>query len=106
MFVKVGHQEYAVSFRHDTEGTPIFNTKGKIIHREDRHTMCIIKEIDGTIKGDVVGVGYSKCHPEDFFVKETGRMFALLKALSDAEFSREAKQIVCNAYKNRSTTKS
>ena len=105
MFVKVGSQEYAVSFRHDTEGTPIFNTKGRISHREDRHTMCIIKEIDKRIKGAVVGVGYSKCHPEDFFVKETGRMFALLKALEDAGFSREAKQIICNAYKNRKTVK-
>lgn len=105
MFVKVGHQEYLVSFSHDTEGTPIFNKSGKIAHRKNRYTRCIIKEVNNRIKGDVVGVGYSKCHPEDPFVKEQGRMLSLLTALDDAEFSREAKQIVCNAYKNRSTIK-
>jgi len=106
MFVKVGMQEYLVSFNHNTEGTPIFNKKGKIIQKENRHTRCIIKEVNNRIKGDVIGVGYSKCHPEDFFVKEEGRMLSLIAALNDAEFSREAKQTVCNAYKNRKSIKS
>ena len=101
MLVTLGDKKYAVKFRHETVGTPVLNSKGIAIPNSGRYSQCSIREISTP---ECCGFGYAKVHPTDPFVKETGRMLSLLKALEDGGFSREEKRIICLAYKNRKPT--
>ena len=104
MLVAIEDQKYIVKFQHDMVGITVLNDYGKLVHNSNRSTKCIIRNVLDD-RDKFVGVGYAKCHPTDNFVKETGRMLSLVQAIEDGGFTREEKQIICSAYKNRKPIK-
>lgn len=105
MIVAVGDQKYVVKFFHETVGEPLLTKKGKPIHNSGkRYTKCTIREITKE-KKDFLGVGYAKCHQEDPFIKETGRVISLTKALEDTGLNTTSKLAILVAYKSRKPIK-
>jgi hypothetical protein len=98
MFVQIKNDEFAIKFKHEIQGIPVLDKKGLPIPKSGRFTQCTILSSPSK---EFISTGYSRVHPTDPFVKEKGRMFSLLRALEDGNFSREQKKIICAAYKNR-----
>lgn len=106
MKVSIGENVYLVKFNHVQEGINV--SKSKLSKREEkidllpvRHTECkiLLEQEDKDIPG-FVGIGYSRCHPNDNFNKETGRQLSLKKALEDGEFDKDTRTIFWDNYRS------
>jgi hypothetical protein len=87
MKVKVGNTLYIVKWTHGNNTPEIDGF---------RACECSIWE------GDVFyGLGFSWCHPNDNYNKETGRKLSLTNALKESGFNRETRTMFWKAYFNR-----
>jgi hypothetical protein len=99
MFVKIEGVDHVVKFQHDSQGEVALNKAGKQI-RVNRYSKAIISELKEANKEKVKGVGTSLCHSLDNFDKEKGRQKALSRALEAGNFSKTARTIFWETYRN------
>ncbi len=88
---------FSVKFTHvqdeAQDKTPIRHTECKILEKDS-------EDLSPDAKLGFVSIGYARCHPNDNFSKETGRQMSLKKALDDGDFTKEARTVFWDNYKN------
>lgn len=95
--------EYRVFFTHVQTGGHKSSKLSNPATEEPlvRLTECkILEKVDGKEDLCFVSIGYSRCHPDDNFDKETGRQLSLKKALIDGDFTKETRKQFWDVYRN------